>query len=361
MSNQNVSQITTPIGRLVSGDCYDPQTKDSDGNPLLVKHGVNAGEPRVNFYLGIAIAKDGRPWEQTEWGFEMMKIARMDFPAMFDANGTLLPGRQFSFKVTDGDSTIPNTKGRKPCDAEGYPGNWILHWGNGFPPKCVDATGDNVIPEGQIKCGHYIQIMGYIKGNGSAQQSGIYLNTKIVAHAGFGPEIMKGPDASDVGFGGALPPGASATPVGGMAQQQQAGGSPPPPGAQQQAPVNNPPPQVDKWIYNNAEYTREEILSWAGWNESHIATLQKVVPAAPVQQAVTTPAAPVTPATDLVTPGGGNPPPQLPGAGGNPPPPGAQQQAPVEKWIYNNVAYTREEILSWAGWNEAHLATLRKA
>jgi hypothetical protein len=147
-----------------------------------------------------------------------------------------------------------------------------------------------------------------------------------------------------------------------MGQQQS---SPTPPGT----PVTHAPPTVEKWIYEGAEYTREEILSWAGWNETHIASLQKVPVGnvqAPAQNAGPSAAsattshsnqqATVTPAHDLVTPGGNNPPPQLPGAGNNPPPPGA-----VEKWIYNNVAYTREEILSWDGWNESHIATLQKA
>ena len=43
----------TPVGRLVQGDPFTANTKDQMGNPLVHRTGVQAGQPRVNYYIGI--------------------------------------------------------------------------------------------------------------------------------------------------------------------------------------------------------------------------------------------------------------------------------------------------------------------
>ena len=60
MSNQNLTQILTPVGRLVQGDCFEPQTTDAEGKPLLIKNGPNAGQPRVEYFMAIAVPKNRR-------------------------------------------------------------------------------------------------------------------------------------------------------------------------------------------------------------------------------------------------------------------------------------------------------------
>lgn len=224
MSNQNARRnFTTPVGRFVNGNLYTPQTKDADGKPLLVKNGPNVGQPTQKFYIAIAIPKiPGGHWaayprnpkmpEQESWGEAIWAAGNLAFAQVAQSPS-------FAWKVSDGDSTIPNKKGRKPCDNEGWPGNWILHCSGSFAPKCYNNDGSAVLVEKDaIKPGYYVQIAGNVGGNASSQNPGVFVNPSMVSLQGYGVEIVSGPDASAVGFGGAaLPAGASVTPVGGFA------------------------------------------------------------------------------------------------------------------------------------------------
>ena len=58
--------IVTPVGRLVMGSLYKPSTKDADGNPLVYKTGLKAGQARSNYFLALAIPKTGEGhWKHT--------------------------------------------------------------------------------------------------------------------------------------------------------------------------------------------------------------------------------------------------------------------------------------------------------
>jgi hypothetical protein len=205
--------ILTPVGRLVAGSLYKGQTTDAEGRQLLVKNGPQAGQPRVDWFFAIAIPKQGEQhWAQTPWGRTIWEVGHGAFP-----NGQA-QSPQFAWKIVDGDSQIPNSKGQKPCDKEGYRGHWVLHWSSGFAPKIFNADGTQQITQPDaVKLGYYIQVHGSVDGNGSSQKPGVYLNHSMVALAAYGPEIQVGPDAAAVGFGQgvALPPGASATPPAG--------------------------------------------------------------------------------------------------------------------------------------------------
>ena len=140
----------------------------------------------------------------------------------------------------DGDSQQPNRRGTIPANVEGYAGHWVLNFSSGYQPKLFNADGTQQLIEiDAVKPGYYIQVYGTVRGNDNSANPGVFLNHSMVALAGFGPEIMTGPDAGAVGFGGALPPGASPTPVGGgfnpaPTQQQQQFGQPGQPGSYQQ-------------------------------------------------------------------------------------------------------------------------------
>lgn len=217
----NPNEFLTPVGRLVAGSLYAARTKDSTGKPLVTKYGVNAGQPRVEYFVALAIPKNPGEthWAQTPWGAIIWAVGNAAFP-----NGA---GQRpdFSWKIKDGDSAIPGksmdaTKpGRAPRDIEGYPGHWVLHISSGYQPKVVSADGTQAITEPDaLKTGYYAQLFCRVEGNASTQTAGVYLNPIAFSLAGYGPEISTGVDVSAAGFGQgiALPPGASAVPTAAM-------------------------------------------------------------------------------------------------------------------------------------------------
>lgn len=209
--------ITSPVGRYVQGSLYVPQTVDDEGNPLVFKKGPDAGKPRVTFFFAMAIPKNPGEthWNQTEWGKQIFAVGHQAHPGPAQSP-------TFAWKIEDGDSTIPNTKGKKNCDRDGFPGNWIVKFSGGGKPgstvricRSGNGTWVNETTEGFIKPGDFIQVNFTVEGNGDDSKSkGVYLNHNIVAFSAYGPRIEFGPDAATCGFGQApLPPGASAVPL----------------------------------------------------------------------------------------------------------------------------------------------------
>lgn len=209
-------KITYPIGRLVWGSLYSPETKDFDGNPLTVKTpGPDFGKPTVRYTFGVAIAKEaGKQWWETVWGAEIHKEASASFP-----NGAASrPG--FSFKITDGDSGEFKKGSDKAINTQpGRPGHWVLSFSSSFPPKLyatgTDGSMQQLTQEGFIKTGYYVQVAGSVSGNGNQNNPGVFLNHDMVHFSAYGEEIGSFADPTAAGFGGALPVGASATPIGG--------------------------------------------------------------------------------------------------------------------------------------------------
>lgn len=203
--------ITSPVGRIVMGSLYNPNTTDADGNPLVTKSGPNAGQPRVNYFFAIAIPKapGETHWSQTAWGAQIWQVGNAAFP-------NIAQSPQFAWKIEDGDSQIPNTKGKKPCDSEGFPGNWVLKFSGSFAPKIYQQEGGGYVQNLQpdfVKPGYFVQVAFSVEGNGSAQRPGIYLNHGMVCFSAYGQEISFGPDVASAGFGQSpLPAGATMTP-----------------------------------------------------------------------------------------------------------------------------------------------------
>jgi hypothetical protein len=198
-------KILFPIGRLVMGSVYKANDKNAEGAPLTDKN----GNPRVQYFIAYAIEKKGEThWSQTEWGKKIYDIGMKGFP-----NGQA-QSPTFAWKIVDGDSQIPNKAGKKPCDREGYPGHWVLSFTNGFAPTlCNEQGGLLNKPEDFIKCGDFVQVYATVDDNGSQQQPGVYLNETHVAFIAYGERIVAGIDPTTIGFGGALPTGASRTPI----------------------------------------------------------------------------------------------------------------------------------------------------
>lgn len=221
----NDLSFTTPVGRIVGGNVYVGKDTDYEGNPLVYKSGLKIGQARKDFSIGVAFAKTpgAQHWSQELWLAQIWNLAHAAFP------GGEASRRDFSFKIIDGDSTEPNMKMKRPCDAEGQPGHWIIWFSASQQPQVFNGNGSMMITEpGAVKCGYYVQVQTRVHDNKPGKTPGLYWDLFRIALAGYGPEITTGPDVASAGFGQgvALPAGASATPPAGAI-----GAPPPPPGA----------------------------------------------------------------------------------------------------------------------------------
>lgn len=312
--------ILFPTGRLVGGNLYKPRTTDAEGRPLAYKSGPNIGQPREDWYFAIAIAKTpGQHWASSAWGAEIWRVGHAFMP-------TAGQNPKFAWKVQDGDSEIPNAKGKKNSEREGYPGHWVVSFSSAFPPRIYDKTGAAPITAiDAVTPGMYVQVLGDVDANGSQQQPGVFINHKMISLQGYGAPIVFGPDAASVGFGqGALPAGATEVPVGVMVAPAAPGAPVPPtmpvPGATV-APPASPSPAAG------------------------VASAPSAPPAPPAAPAVV-----VTPNPGILT--GGVPGATVPGA--PPPPPSAPAAAagPQMTALANGMTY---EQYRGAGWNDQQL------
>ena len=128
------TEILFPVGRMVGGNLYKPNPVllDDGKTPKMQKDGIT---PAVSYSLGLAIPKGHEThWNQTVWGAIIWKEGETAYPGQ-----CLAP--TFAWKITDGDSVIPNKRNKRPCDQTGYPGHWVLWFNRGWAPKLVDSTG----------------------------------------------------------------------------------------------------------------------------------------------------------------------------------------------------------------------------
>ncbi len=195
-----MTEIITPVGRMVQGDPFKVRTTNMDGKPLI----NTKGDPRVEYFFAIAIAKDNLEWPA------MLKTIQQEAVVGFPNGQTQLP--TFSWKIVDGDAATNK-------DKDGFPGHWVVRCSSGFQPKIYTKgiTAQIVDPE-QLKRGYYIRTYLSIRANGSLTKPGVYINPSMIEVIAYGEEIQSGPDAMQV-FGtapvGALPFGASEIPLAG--------------------------------------------------------------------------------------------------------------------------------------------------
>ena len=240
MAKRTPVPFNTPPGRFIGGSLYQGSTKDDKGNIKVYKTGANAGQPRTDYSVGIAIPKTKAHWaEEPGWGQTIWAEGHAAWPAGQASHPS------FAWKIVDGSSTVPNKKMKKPCDQEGYPGHWIVWFGGTTPPKLAVAIGTepqwNDQP-GFCMPGDIIEVRGSVVGNESSETAGVYLNYDAVCMRAYhqdGRIQSQSIDLASAGFGSApLPAGASAMPVG----NAMAPAAPPAPGATPSTPVAPPAP-----------------------------------------------------------------------------------------------------------------------
>jgi hypothetical protein len=207
-----MEKLTFPIGRMVWGSCYEPQTKNFDGTPLVIKTGPDAGKPTVKYAFGVAIPKGPeRSWAETPWGQKIVAEAVASFPRGEYQQAS------FAWKITDGDSTAIRKGATRPVNqATGFAGHWVVAFSSSYPPKlCRDEGATQIVEPNFIKTGYYVQVAASVNGNKNLSNPGVFINHDWVNFSGYGAEIFTGTDPVAAGFGGALPAGATAAPVGG--------------------------------------------------------------------------------------------------------------------------------------------------
>lgn len=270
MADQKFVEILTPTGRLVSGHPMKEITTDQQNNPLVIKNGPNAGQPRSEYTVGIAIPK-------TDPAFPAFRAiidaeASAAFPHLFTTGVCDNPA--FSYKILDGDDTKPNTAGNRNCDKDGWPGHWVVFLSDGFPPACYTTGGAARITDmAMIQRGYYIRVSGSVKSNGNAQNPGLFLNMKMVELVAHGEVMQSGPDAKAVfAAPAAVPAGATAAPQ---------VTTPPPAAVAPDPQVTTPPPAAPAAV----PPPRPEILNGPG--------AAVPPPAAPAAPAAPVPTGPV--------------------------------------------------------------------
>lgn len=249
------NRFTSPVGRLVQGSVDEPQTKDAQGNPRVIKTGPNAGQPNPQYFIAVAFPKADPQGEFAAFWQVLVAQAAADFPNLFPQG----PGGQcvhpnFSFKYIDGDGR--DTNGKSNAEKEGFAGHHVIRFASSYPPRCFHAgryaAHEQIQEKGAIKRGYFIRVNGSVEGNGNAQRPGLYVNLDMVELSAYGPEIVSGPDASQAFGGGpaALPAGASAAPLAppsaptGAYPAPPAGNVPTAPAAPAYAPPAAPPAPV---------------------------------------------------------------------------------------------------------------------
>ena len=278
-------EVLTPTGRIVAGHPMVAQAvTDDKGVAKLQKDKVT---PRVEYYLALAITKGGEQhWNQTEWGAKIYQAAQAGFP-----NGEF-NAPTFAWKITDGDSQIPNKKGKKPFEREGWAGSWVLQLSTGLSIRCFHngkfEAHEVIQNKAEIKRGDYAQVLIKAKDNAPSESPGVYLNPELVNLVGPGVEIV-GENHVDAAtaFGASvatMPAGAQVDPTRaatGMAPAPQAQPMTTP-AAQAQpmaTPTPTPAPQVQPApdflqpvVYMNGgnQYTKEQLEGF-DWTPAQIA------------------------------------------------------------------------------------------
>ena len=209
-TNQQIPNLL-PVGRLVEGSVHE--LKDVEDNNGVKKLGKD-GKPQKQCFFSVAIPKTPgvTDWKQEAWAAPIVQAAMAAFP------GGQYNWPAFAWKVTDGDSAIPNKKGKLPKNKAGFPGNWVVKLSGGFLPQLLTRDGSQRLsPEQRIEPGDYVQAAYFAVGNNRSDSPGVYVNHAAVAFTGFGERITYERDYTGVGFGqGPVPAGVRAAPSAGM-------------------------------------------------------------------------------------------------------------------------------------------------
>ena len=221
-----MTEIFTPVGRIVQGSVAMQQQRDVDTNqPLKDEH----GNPVMGTFLALAFPKvlpNGQPNTEFDAFFgQLRQVAAASWPALFPqgAAGQCVNPR-FSWKYQDGDGA--DQSGRSVADKPGFRGHHIVRFFTSFPLRCYNegkfaAHEEIQKPEDIIKRGYWVRLLIEAKSNNATgtQVPGIALYPKLLSFVERGEEIVSGPNAEETlgktAVGWRPPASASPIPTGG--------------------------------------------------------------------------------------------------------------------------------------------------
>ena len=205
----NMIDIITPVGRLVRGHpLMQHKQVDNAGQPKL----FSDGQQMMQTYVALAIPKQGEQhWAQTEWGAQIYQMAVESWPAGEYQQAA------FAWKITDGDSQIPDKKMKKPFEREGFAGHWVINASTLFNIACYHRDSydpsQRIQVKETIKTGDYCRMQIEVKSNESTQTAGIYVTPKLFELYQCGVKIIGDSEADPGAFVAA---GAGVLPVGAL-------------------------------------------------------------------------------------------------------------------------------------------------
>lgn len=252
-------EFWTPVGRMLGGNVFEAKTRTdfTTGKPKLNEQ----GEETEQFLVTLAIPKAGGEFERQMLPFLQQAAAR-------DWTGGQAGLPTFAWKFADGDSTLPDRKGKRWCDKPGYPGHWVARLSTSFDFPVVAQDGVKFLTDPKsVLPGYYVRAFVSVKGNGQAGNPGLYLNIRMLQLVAYGEVINVGIDMQAAMRAApaisALPQGASLTPQAGAVP---VGHQPPPLAAAQTvvAPAAQPWPPAGWTPYPNQPglfYMGQEVLN----------------------------------------------------------------------------------------------------
>lgn len=262
--------FVTPVARLIHGHPLKQNTRMDEvtKQPIIGKD----GQPVKEVYIGIAIPKTGEAsWKGTEWGKNIV-MAALDAESGYDEGTTRRP--DFSWKIVDGDSDIPNKAGHAPNSDPHKRGHWIVNLTTRIPYNCYHVGKysplDAIQDANAIKLGDYVRVNIVAKGNKPSKTPGVYLNPNLLELNRPGEAIIRegsGPDAASV-FGGSA--ASVSAPVSTPAPAAPAPATPPP-----ATDLLVTPPVEEKYNVNGTVYSRSALLAMPGWTEAHLTNLPR--------------------------------------------------------------------------------------
>jgi len=213
-------EITTPVGRIVWG--HPTKARDKINKDTKQKVLKADGTPAQQWSFGVAF--DKATFQQFIWP-AMVQEAATVYPPSATSNGQPSTPPKFSWKYTDGDGI--DDQGKPYNTREGYAGCYVLAISSELmAPPIFKNNGASYqqLPGDAVKCGDYVAVGLNLKVNvpeNRAHTPGLYVNPLAIEFVGYGTEIVgqgsADPNAIFKGAQHQLPPGASATPIGGAA------------------------------------------------------------------------------------------------------------------------------------------------